>query len=1310
MKPLHNIFVLFALFFASLAIGQNNSIKFINLSIKEGLSQSSVNHVLQDKRGFMWFGTQDGLNRHDGYNYTVLKHNPSDSFSISDNYINVIFEDKKGILWIGTEGGLNKFDPQTEKFTAYKFDITTKNSISNNSVLTIAEAQGYLWIGTESGLNKFDSEKENFTRYFHNNTDSSSISNNRIKVLYTDKSGTLWIGTDYGLSVLEKKQSKFHSFFSSTINPNTLSNNAVLSIIEDKEGFIWIGTNDGLNRFNKNSKKFNRFYSKENDSKSLSHNVINTLFEDGSGSLWIGTSGGGLNRYKKENEQFSRFQYHSNIPSSLANNIVYSIYEDRTGTLWIGTNGGISKFDHNKQNFHHYRNIPGSSNSINSNVVWSLFEDENGVLWIGTDKGLNRFNRTNNSVKYFSHKSSNQARYFNESIYSIYKDKSGLLWIGTDAGLFTFNSSTETFNFFKPKNKRDLGLGTVRIYTIFEDKEQNLWVGSKDGLYFIDKSKEQVKLYRSDLLKEGTISNNVIRSVLQDKAGNIWVGTNGGGLNKIIQHSSDSISFDHYKSNDKSQGTLNNNIILSLYEDNEGIIWIGTYGGGLNKFDPSSELFTSYTEENGLSNNAIYGVLSDKNQNLWMSSNKGVSRFNPKIEKFQNYFENDGLQSNEFNIGAFYGGNSGELFFGGINGFNAFSPENIHINEIPPQVVLTDLLIFNKRVIIGEKNSPLSKAFQETEEIELNHKQSVITFEFAALHYSSPDKNNCAFIMEGFDEEWNYVGQRRQATYTNLDPGTYVFRVKGANSDGIWNEQGASVIVTILPPFWKTWWFRLLITVFILGCFFAIYKSRIKIIEAQNRHLERLVQERTTKILKQTQKIEAQKELLEKEKDKVEKLLLNMLPQEMVEELKNKGKASARHYRMSSIMFTDFKGFTQIAESLRPKDLIAELDRCFVKFDEVIEKYGLEKIKTIGDSYMCAGGLPIRNKSNPVDIVLAGLEIQRFMDELQKEKISMGQKYWELRIGINTGEVIAGVVGIKRFAYDIWGDSVNIASRMEMHGEVGKVNISGKTYDHIKDYFDCTYRGKVLAKNKGEVDMYYVDRIKPELSENNEGIIPNETFKSNLATVLFYKINYKKAEQFIMKKLEEELPDDLFYHAINHTIDVRDSAEKIGIIEGVDGEDMMVLKTAAMYHDAGFTKQYFKNEPFGVAMSKEILPNFGYSPEQIDTIEKMIMATQVPQTAKTLLEKILCDADLDYLGRDDFYTIGNNLKKELMARDIVKDDKQWDELQISFLQKHKYFTDSSKNTREPEKLKRLEEIKKRLLENNYQQNKTNQVS
>jgi class 3 adenylate cyclase/HD superfamily phosphodiesterase len=412
---------------------------------------------------------------------------------------------------------------------------------------------------------------------------------------------------------------------------------------------------------------------------------------------------------------------------------------------------------------------------------------------------------------------------------------------------------------------------------------------------------------------------------------------------------------------------------------------------------------------------------------------------------------------------------------------------------------------------------------------------------------------------------------------------------------------------------------------------------------------------------------------------------------------------------MASIMFTDFKGFTQIAESLRPKDLIAELDRCFVKFDEVIEKYGLEKIKTIGDSYMCAGGLPIRNKSNPVDIVLAGLEIQRFIEELRKEKLSKGEQFWELRIGINTGEVIAGVVGIKRFAYDIWGDSVNVASRMEMHGEVGKVNISGKTYGHVKDYFDCTYRGKVLAKNKGEIDMYYVDCIKPELSENNEGIFPNDTFRSNLATVLFYKINYKKAEQFIMKKLEDELPDDLFYHAINHTIDVRDSAEKIGILEGVDGEDMMVLKTAAMYHDAGFTKQYFKNEPIGVAMSKEILPNFGYSPEQIETIEKMIMATQVPQTASTLLEKILCDADLDYLGRDDFYTIGNKLKKELMARNIVKDNKQWDELQISFLQKHKYFTDSSKNTREPEKLKRLEEIKNRFAEDNYLENKTNSV-
>jgi predicted metal-dependent HD superfamily phosphohydrolase len=339
-----------------------------------------------------------------------------------------------------------------------------------------------------------------------------------------------------------------------------------------------------------------------------------------------------------------------------------------------------------------------------------------------------------------------------------------------------------------------------------------------------------------------------------------------------------------------------------------------------------------------------------------------------------------------------------------------------------------------------------------------------------------------------------------------------------------------------------------------------------------------------------------------------------------------------------------------------------------------------------------------------VDIVLAGLEIQRFVEDVKKEKIAKGELYWELRIGINTGDVIAGVIGTKRFAYDIWGDTVNVASSMEQQGKPGKVNISEKTYKHIRDFFDCTPRGKISAKNKGEINMYFVDRIKPHLSVDEEGIVPNELFYEKLSDSIFYINNYLKAEQYILKKLESELPKDLYYHAFQHTLDVRDAAEKIAKAEGVEGEELMMLKTAAIFHDAGFIHEYFKNESIGAQMAKDILPKFGYSDAQINEIEKMILATAIPQNPRTLPEMILCDADLDYLGRKDFYSIGESLKKEFLSRGIIKDNKSWDELQISFLTTHRYFTDYSKKLRDPQKQLRIAEIKKRLESDVYNVN------
>ena len=629
------------------------------------------------------------------------------------------------------------------------------------------------------------------------------------------------------------------------------------------------------------------------------------------------------------------------------------------------------------------------------------------------------------------------------------------------------------------------------------------------------------------------------------------------------------------------------------------------------------------------------------------------------------------------------------MFFGGINGFNSFYPKEITISKTKAKPIITAFYLFNKPVKIGE-NEILKRHISKMDEIVLKYKENVISFEFASLHYSYPLKNQHKYKLENFDEDWVEIGNSRRANYTNLDPGEYVFKVQVANSDGVWGKETAQIRVIVQSPFWKTIWFIILVYILIpLLIAFGVVRFRISQVKSQKVLLENLVQERT-------KEVSQQKELLEVEKDKAEKLLLNILPAETAEELKAKGKATARKYRMTSIMFTDFKSFTKIAEVIKPEDLVSELDNYFRKFDEIIDKYDVEKIKTIGDAYMCAGGIPIRNKSNPIDVVLAGLEIQRFMAEYNKTKVKNGETGWGLRIGVHTGSVIAGVIGSKRFAYDIWGDSVNIASRIEAASAVGKVNVSGVTYELVKEFFTCEYRGEIKAKNKGKIDMYFVHSIKPELSIDGNGLVPNELFQKYIDLHIYSSIHYIKAEKYIVNRLKKELPSNLYYHSLRHTLDVCAAVERLALMEGIEGDDIFLLKTAALYHDAGFVHQYSNNEDLGAGLAQEVLPRFGYTQEQIEKIGRLIRATKVPQKPKTHLQQIICDADLDYLGGDEFHMIADNLKRELMEREIIGTDKQWDQLQVKFLESHTYFTKTAIRLRRENKLARLEEVKERL--------------
>jgi len=862
---------------------QKNSMTFGHISLEQGLSQNTVLCIFQDRKGFIWFGTGDGLNKYDGYSFTVYHHDPENPQSLSHNVVHSIYEDRSGVLWIGTGGGgLNRFDPRSsrgeiEQFTHYQADPDDPHSLSHNVVRSIYEDRsGVLWIGTGGGLNRFDpqssqGETEQFTHYQSDPDDPHSLSHNVVSSIYEDRSGVLWIGTVSGLNRFDPRSSQgdteqFTHYQPDPNDPHSLSHRVVSSIYEDQSGTLWIGTGGGgLNRFDRETEQFTYYQADPNDPYNLSHNRILSIYEDRSGVLWIGTYGGGLNRFDRERKKFIHYQPDSNDPNSLNHNDVLSIYEDRSGVLWIGTGGGgLNKFDRSKERFIHYQTTPNDPGSLSHNEVSSVYEDRSGVLWIGTGGGgLNRFDRDMEQFTYYQTDPTDPQSLSSNAVLSVYEDRSGMLWIGTwDGGLNRFDRNTEQFTHYYADPDDPYSLSSNAVWPIYEDHSGALWIGTwGGGLNRFDRDTKQFLHYYADPDDPNSLSSNVVLSIYEDRSGVLWIGTDGG-LNKFDPRSSrgDTERFIHYQTDPNDPLSLSHNRVLSIYEDRTGVLWIGT-SGGLNKFDRAQETFIHYNKKNGLPHNAIAGILEDQQGNLWLSTGKGISKFNPRTETFKNYSMRDGLQGYEFNAGAYHKSRRGEMFFGGVNGFNAFYPDRIKDNPHIPPIVMTDFQLLNKSVVPSD-DSPLQQSITETEEITLSYKDNVFSFEFAALDYTTPEKNQYAYMMEGFNEDWVYSGTKRFVTYTNLDPGRYIFRVKGSNNDGVWNEEGIAVKLTIVPPFWQTTWFKILASACFIGFVYALHKIRIINIERQREKLEYQVGERTRELVEKNQQITDQKNQL----------------------------------------------------------------------------------------------------------------------------------------------------------------------------------------------------------------------------------------------------------------------------------------------------------------------------------------------------------------------------------------------------------------------------------------------------------------
>ncbi len=834
-QKVSNFYLISILLFSQIVLAQNNEVKFEHISIEQGLSQSSVFTIFQDSKGFLWFGTLDGLDKYDGYKFSVYRSVPHDSNSLSDNTIFKIYEDRNGILWIGTlGGGLDKFDRSTDKFTSFRFSPHDSMSLSNNNVRSILEdTHGNLWIGTNNGLNKFNKKSSRFTRYVNEPGSHNSLSNNYIWCIYEAPSqpGILWIGTYNGLNKFDITTNKFTSYKYNAGDPHSISNNYVWSIIEGSPGILWIGTNNGLNKFNTKSGKFTRYLRNNKDTHSISNNNVWSLCKDSNGSILAGTLGGGLNKmvkgkseqYNKTKVSFVHYEYDPGNPNSLSHNYVWSIYQDRTGVLWIGTDVGLNKLDPEKEKFRHYKSLPYDPNSLSNNEVTAIYRDHLNKLWIGTRNGLNKFDEKNKKFIHYKANSKNPYSLSNNYVRSIGEDSEGNLYVGTNGGgLNKFIRSSNKFIHISTGNPPN-GLSNSNITSIHQDETGLLWLGTLAGLDILNPKTGKVNIYIHEPDNPQSLSHDYVYTVYEDRDKTMWIGTLGGGLNKFNRRTD---TFTRYMENPEDTTSLSNNNVWCIYEDQEGTLWIGT-NNGLNKFNKRNGTFTHFNERWGLVNNVIYGILEDDSGNLWLSSNKGLSKFNPGNHSIRNYTTGDGLQSDQFGGNAYFKDSNGEMYFGGINGFNMFYPDSIKDNPYKPPIVITDFQIFNESVPIG-KNSPLKESISETKSITLPSSDNVFSFEFAALHYSSPGTNQYAYQMIGFDKKMIYSGTRRFVTYTNLDPGRYTFKVIGSNNDGVWNTKGVSLNIIITPPFWKTWWFITLFVVFMLSVIGSIIYFRIR--------------------------------------------------------------------------------------------------------------------------------------------------------------------------------------------------------------------------------------------------------------------------------------------------------------------------------------------------------------------------------------------------------------------------------------------------------------------------------------------------
>jgi ligand-binding sensor domain-containing protein/signal transduction histidine kinase len=825
----------------TVAATAEEGLAFEDITTKDGLSHNFIWAIEQDHYGYMWFGTANGLNKYDGINFDIYKYDSSVDKTISSSDIRCIYETSGGQLWIGTQNGLNLFNRETETFTSYLNNPDDPLSISNSCIAIIYEDSAHnLWIGTNYGLNLFNCENGTFSSYLNNQDNPDSISGNFITAIYEDSAHHLWVGTSKGLNLFDYTDGTFITYFSNPDNPGYLSDSYITAIYEDSDGTIWIGTGNGLNRYNGDINTFITYTSDSQDQYNLSDNFITALCEDNNGYLWVGT-GNGLNRMDKKAGTFLSCFSDINNPSSLNNNHITSVFNDHENIMWIGTSFGINILNFNKQVFKYY------TGSLYKSTISGICSNDGVNLWIATNDGIVELNSENKTIENIY-----TDILWRQGIYSHISNvlcigKDGSLWFtGDNLGLARYNPVTDITTYYKYDPDNDASIPNGTIVSLYADHNGIIWIGTESGLCSYNPDIDKIKRFTGNSNYAQELSKGYITVTYETSDYNLWFGTYNGLY--MLNTSTDKITL---IAGEGSAIDLSGNTVFSICESSDNKLWIASTAG-LHCYDLNIGDFVSYGISTDMLKDWVFGITEDNEGDIWVTFRQGLGKISVKDNTYTSYYVKDGLKNDSFCVGACYKTENGELFFGTLNGLVSFHPEDIKENTESPRIVINEFSLINGEMTFEEP-------VEDIRELKLAYAQNSFSIDFVALSYNSPRDNIYAYKLEGFENNWNYCNAEESFTkYTNLNAGEYTFIVKGANSAGVWNEEGVSLKIIVEPPFWQEWWFILSLLVLVIFFIIMAIKVRTHVLSSYAQKLEFKFEERTAKLVKTTKDLKRQ--------------------------------------------------------------------------------------------------------------------------------------------------------------------------------------------------------------------------------------------------------------------------------------------------------------------------------------------------------------------------------------------------------------------------------------------------------------------